>query len=646
MPLRATGLQRRASMDVDGFQRRGQAWFCTTGLPSDITVEVGEMLFHLHKFPLISRSGRIARLVIETTDDDDESCSIQLSDVPGGADAFELAAKFCYGVKVELTAANVAALRCAAEYLEMTDDYGEENLISKAEMFINQAVICSWKDSVKTLQSCEALLPLAEDLQIVQMCVDSLAMKACTDPSLFGWPMTEHGPFQSPGGSLLWNGINTGARVRNPRLDWWHEDITVLSLPLYRRVITAMESKGLRSESIAGALMHYARKSVPGLNRRQGGRDSGLRVLVSSLSTAPSENEQRALLESIEDLLPSQKGVATTQFLLASLRTAMILNSSRNCRNNLERRIGAQLEQAALDDLLIPNYSYTSETLYDVDCIQRILDHFLVFDETHEADTPRSFDGSLIGSPSPSPIVAVAKLLDGYLAEVAPDVNLKPAKFQSLAEALPEYARGTDDGLYRSIDIYLKAHPWLTEPERDMVSSIMDCQKLSLEACTHAAQNDRLPLRIVVQVLFFEQLQLRSAISGSFFTADSTDLVHHSRPNLTGASISSVVGGDVWARHVREGQVQRSDLDNMRLRVTQIESECSSLKIELQKLRTARGFAGSWNAISRKFGCKNTFEVCDSHEKGVIGGLDSNDEKEHNSHFSKRRRNFRRRAFF
>lgn len=28
----------------------------------------------------------------------------------------------------------------------------------------------------------------------------------------------------------------------------------------------------------------------------------------------------------------------------------------------------------------------------------------------------------------------------------------------------------------------------------------MDCQKLTLEACTHAAQNERLPLRVVVQV--------------------------------------------------------------------------------------------------------------------------------------------------
>ncbi|CAH8368571.1 unnamed protein product [Eruca vesicaria subsp. sativa] len=49
----------------DAFQRHGQAWFCTTGLPSDIVVEVGEMSFHLHKFPLLSGSGVIDQAALE-----------------------------------------------------------------------------------------------------------------------------------------------------------------------------------------------------------------------------------------------------------------------------------------------------------------------------------------------------------------------------------------------------------------------------------------------------------------------------------------------------------------------------------------------------------------------------------------------------
>lgn len=43
--------------------------------------------------------------------------------------------------------------------------------------------------------------------------------------------------------------------------------------------------------------------------------------------------------------------------------------------------------------------------------------------------------------------------------------------------------------------------------EKRKISSLMDVKKLSKGACIHAAQNDRLPLRVVVQVLFFEQLR-------------------------------------------------------------------------------------------------------------------------------------------
>jgi len=56
---------------VEAFQRRGQAWFCTSGLASDIKIKVEHMTFHLHKFPLVSRGGRLAKLVEEMSEEDD-----------------------------------------------------------------------------------------------------------------------------------------------------------------------------------------------------------------------------------------------------------------------------------------------------------------------------------------------------------------------------------------------------------------------------------------------------------------------------------------------------------------------------------------------------------------------------------------------
>ncbi|XP_008784787.1 BTB/POZ domain-containing protein At1g30440-like [Phoenix dactylifera] len=587
---------------TDAFQRQGQAWFCTTGLPSDVTVEVGDMSFHLHKFPLLSKSSLLEKLIKEKSDDE-EGCVIQLYDVPGSAEAFEIVAKFCYGMKLELTASNVVYLRCAAEHLQMTEEIAEGNLIAQTETFLNQVVLRSWKDSLKALQTCSDLLPHAENLQIVKRCIESLAVKACTDPNLFGWPMMEHGVMQSPGGSVLWNGISTGARPRQCSSDWWYEDASSLSLPMYKRLISVMESRGIRQEMIAGSLTYYAKRYLPGLNRRHSQGSV-------ALTAAPSEEEQKNLLEEIDSLLPFQKGTTSTKVLLGLLRTAMILRASPSCISNLEKRIGMQLDQATLEDLLLPNFSYSMETLYNVDCVQRILVHFLAMDQaTGGASSGLVDDEQLMGSPSLTPLTTVAKLIDGYLAEVAPDINLKLPKFQSLAAAVPDYGRPLDDGLYRAIDIYLKAHPWLTEADREQLCRLMDCQKLSLEACTHAAQNERLPLRVVVQVLFFEQLQLRTSIAGCLLVSDNLD---GSRPLRSGLVGSSEGGG--WATAVRENEVLKVGMDHMRMRVSELEKECSSMRQEIEKL--GRGRSG-WSSVPRKFGFRMKSQMCSAQESSV-----------------------------
>ena len=44
----------------------------------------------------------------------------------------------------------------------------------------------------------------------------------------------------------------------------------------------------------------------------------------------------------------------------------------------------------------------------------------------------------------------------------------------------------------------------------------MDVKKLTTDASTHAAQNELLPLRVVVQVLFFEQVRAASGVNVLF----------------------------------------------------------------------------------------------------------------------------------
>ncbi|KAL4343627.1 hypothetical protein AHAS_Ahas11G0097300 [Arachis hypogaea] len=52
-----------------------------------------------------------------------------------------------------------------------------------------------------------------------------------------------------------------------------------------------------------------------------------------------------------------------------------------------------------LDDLLIPSYSHLNETLYDVDCVKRILGHFLDGIE-HRSASKIDGDDSIPRSPA------------------------------------------------------------------------------------------------------------------------------------------------------------------------------------------------------------------------------------------------------
>jgi len=48
-------------------------------------------------------------------------------------------------------------------------------------------------------------------------------------------------------------------------------------------------------------------------------------------------------------------------------------------------------------------------------------------------------------------------------------------------------------------------HPEMDKSSRKKLCRVLNCRKLSETASMHAAQNELLPLRIVVQVLFFEK---------------------------------------------------------------------------------------------------------------------------------------------
>lgn len=166
------------------------------------------------------------------------------------------------------------------------------------------------------------------------------------------------------------------------------------------------------------------------------------------------EHEKRVILETIVSLLPRERNVMSVSFLSMLLRSAIYLETTVACRLDLEKRMALQLGQAVLDDLLIPSYSFTGDTLFDVDTVQRIMMNYLEY-EVEGLRLGFNADSEFV-SPPQSDMERVGKLMENYLAEIASDHNVTVSKFMGLGELVPEQSRIKEDGIYRAIDIYLK----------------------------------------------------------------------------------------------------------------------------------------------------------------------------------------------
>ncbi|KAE8782802.1 BTB/POZ domain-containing protein [Hordeum vulgare] len=121
------------------------------------------------------------------------------------------------------------------------------------------------------------------------------------------------------------------------------------------------------------------------------------------------------------------------------------------------------------------------------------------------------------------PASTVAKLVDGYLAEVGTDANLKCSQFQPIAALVPDYVRSLEDGLYRAIDNFITVARAPVAGGVGAGAAVLanELPEAVTGGCTHAAQNERVPLRVVMQVFIFEQLRLRTTVASWFFVGDN-----------------------------------------------------------------------------------------------------------------------------
>lgn len=210
------------------------------------------------QFPLVSKCGYIRKLVSEVKDAD--ISVIEIPDVPGGAEAFELAAKFCYGINFEISTENIAMLRCVAECLEMTEDNAVGNLVGRTEDYLNEVALKSLAGAISVLHLSENFLPIAEKVKLVSRCIDAVAYIAC-----------EESQFCLPGrGDNRVERLNSSSGSQPKAIiDWWTEDLIVLRIDIFQRVLVAMLARGFKQYALGPILMLYAQKSLRGLVRNK-----------------------------------------------------------------------------------------------------------------------------------------------------------------------------------------------------------------------------------------------------------------------------------------------------------------------------------------------------------------------------------------
>ncbi|CAH9064559.1 unnamed protein product [Cuscuta epithymum] len=443
----------------------------SSDMPSDLTIKINNITYHLHKYPLLQKCGLLQRLISNTEDSD--NVALELHDTPGGEEAFEICAKFCYGMTINVSAHNFVPVFCAAKFLRMTEAFEKGNLAVKLEAFLASCVLGGWKDSILALQTTEKLADWAENVGVTRKCIDSIVEKILTPPAKVRWSYT-----------CSRHGFDKKQAKSAPR-DWWTEDLAVLGIDLFRCIVTTVRSTGSLSPQLIGEALHvYAGRWLPNTKK-------------AKLSSVEGIERKRSILETIVSMIPIDGDSVSIRFLLKLLSAANYLGASMVTKAELIRRSGERLHEARVNDLLLPPSQAGDETGsgFDVELVGVVLESFL-----------RQWKRQAAGEEKESAMRKVGKLVDSYVQVVArDDPKMAVEQLVSLASAVPDIARPLHDELYQAVNTYLKVHPNLSKADRKLLCRILDCRKLSPEVCAQAVRNERLPLRTVVQVLYFEQ---------------------------------------------------------------------------------------------------------------------------------------------
>ena len=295
---------------------------------------------------------------------------------------------------------------------------GTENMIEQTETSLGEMSDWTWSDLLSALKENQDLTADACNSGLFQRCLNTLVGKL-TLPAETS-PCTSTSSPDSFGFRLSCDSRSTESlRTNSSRANRWFDDLLVLNENFIDMAVKSMVSLELDHGTISRFLFHYQK---------------------SKFIHAQSDEKCRILEMVVNNLGSLDQCSVPIKNLMGILRISLIYNISEVTRSRLETMIGSRLDEATLDNLLVPSPPGLNY-LYDVNLILRFL---------------KSFLSEGLANLSNDRIIRVAQLLDLYLAEVAPDPRLKPSKFTALATALPDSFRDSYDEMYHAMDMYLE----------------------------------------------------------------------------------------------------------------------------------------------------------------------------------------------
>ncbi|KAK3184497.1 hypothetical protein Dsin_031783 [Dipteronia sinensis] len=555
------------------------SWSQETGLPVSIRIRVANRTFNLHKYPLFSKSGYFKKRLNESAENE------LPEEFPGGPETFEMIALFIYGSSTLIDPFNVAALRCAAEFLELTEEYCAGNLCERFDLYLNQVVLQSWDDTLIVLQRCQTLLPWAEELLIVSRCIESLAFMACME--ILDPERRRETPVVTlealVGQAWCCEGVKGIVSQ-----DLWIKDLIALPFGFIRRIIGSLRRQGMKEKYLNPIIVFYANKWVLSKKTRQFWENSDEKIRKNDKNNKASE-----ILQGILDLLPL--GEKTSRaipvgFYFALLARSLEVGLRNDIRVKLQEQIASVLHFARVEDFLLPDIRTESiSSSSELAIMESIFSTYV------------SFNMEANHTPSGSNSV-VAELWDTYLCHIIADPKMGPKRFMELVETVPVTWRQSHDQLYRAMNIFLQARKHISQEEKGSVCKYLNCQKLSQESCIEAVQNEMMPLRLIVQALFVQQLNTHQAFKncsdsfrymhcGEFSGSLSSSRCPNSKSQNQGESpytdgaepgnrpLSFLLTKDLG---MHSCEFSRKDYESTSFRIQNLEQELVSLKRTLQ----------------------------------------------------------------